>query len=210
MANKQAPSDNFEAVRTLELLWKAWTMPASASPYASYPDGDKKKARHWALIAVVFLTFALRGMQDASSLALAGLAAASLAIALDMASRSLKDKLDENILMSGYTTLAVLMFVVICTRVLAGNTNLYLGLQDLFSSWFFGGSVLVPIVLAIVPTCMAWLVKAKFWDGNDVGGSEVVYSALVTGAGGVAVAIVSLLSDTIFSNLLSIASHSAA
>lgn len=163
-------------------------MPASASPFATYSESEKKKARHWSLAAVVILTFALRGPQSVSW-ATAGVMAVGLGFGLNILSRWLKNWLNESMLMSGYATLAVLLFIVLFSRVFFGDSGLYQDLETVF------GSAITPIAVAFIPTCLIWLGKARFWDCNNVGSSEIVYSGLITGLAAVIVAIISFLGD---------------
>ena len=199
----KSQSEKFPSIGKLGLLWKAWTVPVSASNFESYPEDDRKGARKWALAAIAFLTFALRGIHDPKSIVLAIAVAGSFGYALDMFARFLKDRLKESILISGFTTIAVLIFLVILTRVFASNYPLYRSLEFALSDIFYGGSVLAPIALALVPACLVWLVKAIFWDKNTVGVSEVFYSVVITLLGGCAVTVVSLMSDAVFARIFS-------
>jgi len=124
-------SNESESIGKLQLLWKAWTMAASASPYAYHPEQEKKGARYLALVAIVIMTFVLRGTPEGYGVAAA--TAVSLGFALDILSRWLKEQLAENILISGYITIAVLMAVVIIIQIVAADNRLYSWSQETLS-----------------------------------------------------------------------------
>lgn len=109
--------------------------------------------------------------------------------------------MEQNVWISGISTVAVTMFFTLVAQSFLSNN-----LLDL-SYWFgnnFGifGDISLPIIMAIVPTFVLWLFKARVIDKNKITPDGVKYAGTVTVAGAVVVIISSLVSDRLFEGIV--------
>lgn len=180
----------------LRIIWRLWTVPKSAIEAISIePENRKNDAAGLALAIMAFLLFVLLGSSGVQTWGFDFAVGIGLAAMVNYLSNWVKWKLNQNVWISGYWTVVIVM---ICTIFVEAFLSPYYINLDLG----FPAVVIVPILLAIIPTWVLWLVKARFIDKNKMSIDGIAYAAVISCLGGIATVILSLLSDRLINNLI--------
>ena len=182
-------------------------MPKSVVEATQYPDDKKTAAALWDLAAIAFLLFALHGMTEWQTWAVALACAGALATLVNYLSKVLKLNLSQNVWISGYSTVAVTLF---CTLIVGSFfEDYYKDFALRYLNPIFGehSIIILPIAIAILPTICLWLLKALIFDHNRITLDGVKYAGSVSVLGSVVVIILSFLSNPLINSLVKLVRH---
>jgi glucan phosphoethanolaminetransferase (alkaline phosphatase superfamily) len=176
-------------------------VPKSVVQSIQYPPDEKSKAAVFALLVIFFLVFALRGLPDLQAGVFAGGFSGFMAFLVNQFSERLKIQLHQNVLISGFSTVAVTLLFALCIQTLSNYyfENIYHIVSEAVAENVNPKAVLmIPAALAVVPTLVLWLIKVRFIDWRKLTRDGFVYAGSITLAGGVVVALGSIISDPLF------------
>jgi hypothetical protein len=201
--NQPGPEDLLDSV---VVLWRLWTMPKSSVEAIEFELDQKKNAAVLGLVAIGFLVFALRGLPDLQTWLLAGGFGGSLAFILNWFSSRLKTLLAQNVLISGFATVAITMAITVVVQSFLSNyfLNFSYELAETFGSYSL---IALPVVLAMIPTFIVWVIKARLFDHARIGKDSLLYSGIVTIAGSCVVVVASFVNVEIFQRIVDLVRH---
>jgi len=190
-----------DIVERVGILWRLWTLPRSAAEEIQFPSDQKSKAAALDLMIIAFLVFALRGRTDLATWLIAGGLGGGLAFVVNSFSKHLKSVLEQNVWISGFSTVAVTMFFTLIVQSFLSDNFIDL---SYWAGYIFGtsGDVTLPILIAIVPTLALWLFKARVIDKHEITRDGLTYATTITVAGAIVVVLSSLVSDQLFQSIM--------
>lgn len=183
------------------ILFRYWTMPLLTD--AAHPDGTQKdtvSARAFAVLLIVWLTFAVRGdlaNTKVSITVLAAAAAAALSFCLNLLSRTINVTVREPVLISAYASTILVMLGFPLVRATLDDTNLY---SEYLSDRL--GSPVAAIVTSVVVVYVLLCLKAFALDKNRPTLGSALIGLLTTLGSGCIVAIVYRLSPDQFKSVI--------
>lgn len=185
-------------------------MPPSAAPIERFTETERDAAAWLAVGLVVLATWMLRGLGPGQTWWTAPAAALAAASSLNWVSSRLKEILNQVWLVSGYVTIFLLMVITFVAHVSFEGQDWYSqfqsyfveAIQGLLGSDTTGGSVIAPVLLAVMPTTLIWISKARYRDGNKITAGGALYTIIVTLIGAAFVIVICAISDEVFSKLL--------
>ena len=187
-----------------------WTVPPSAAPIERFSETERDAAAWLAVALVVLATWMLRGLGPGQTWWTAPAAALAAASSLNWVSARLKEILNQVWLVSGYVTIFLLMIITFVAHVSFDGREWYSQLQSYFveaTKYLLGpdatgGGVIAPVLLAVIPTILIWMAKARYRDQNKITIGGVIYTTTVTLTGAVFVIVICAISDQVFSRIL--------
>jgi len=222
-----------DLVEPPQVLWKGWTMPPYAGLASDYSEPGRRRARRWALLGIVFLSFALKGSPNLVS-AVSAIVNVILALFIDkffqyqyaasphgdifpepsgsfdrlkaLFSERLKALLpQEPELISTFGLFLAILLSMIILPVFIDDWQLYKQLDLWLKNNSFAGSTsLTPLIFSAPLAFFLWYFKARIVDGNKIHFSTIGWAILVTFVVAVFVGIIAWLPDGIFAPLLKI------
>ena len=199
-------ADHEDVFESVVILWRLWTMPKSAVQAIQFGLDQKKDAAVLGLIIIGFLVFALRGLPDLQTWLLAGGFGGGLAILLNWFSSNLKALLAQNVLISGFGTVAITMAITIIAQSFL--TSHYLDFSYQLAETF-GTNVLIvlPVAVSLIPTFILWILKARIFDKASVNKDSLLYAGAITFSGGLIVVVASFVNVGIFQRIVELIRH---
>jgi hypothetical protein len=184
-------------VKRSRLLFNYWTMPLLAD---TKPPGseDVVSVRAFALVVIVFLTFAVRGDPlggTVSYTVLASAVAAALSFGLNLLSKTTQVTVREPALVSAYASTILVMLGFLVMRSFEGM-NWY----SWFTDWI--GNIATSAGLSVALIYVLLVLKAKFWDKNKLSRGAAIQGLGITIGSGVIVAIIYFISKDGFNRVI--------
>jgi len=205
-----------EIVWTAKRLWvlaRCWSVPVGETALKEFPPADRDAARALALLLIVVLSFAVRSIDDVTSVPghasattvtlLAGACAGGLSWVIDLLSRAISQKMREYTVISGYAaTLLIMLLYVFFDQVFHDSFVWYHMLADTL------GRPLAAVLLA-APTCaVVWTGKVLLLDRRRISGFDGARSGSVIVGSALVVYAVAELPQGVFNWVISWGAHS--
>src|SRR5712691_1645479 len=188
MADDKLFDDIVWTLKRSRLLFNYWTMPLLAN---TKPSEDIVSVRAFALVAIVALTFAVRGDPlggTVSYTVLASAVAAAFSFGLNLLSKTTKVNVREPALVSAYASTILVMLGFLAIRPLES--------LDWYRRWFsdWTGNIAADICLSVAVVFVLLALKAALWDRNKLSIGAAVQGFGITIGSGAIVAIIYLIS----------------
>ncbi|HWV40409.1 hypothetical protein [Pseudorhodoplanes sp.] len=197
------------ALNRLQVIFRYWTMPPDALSLRGMSPEEGVSARALALIVIVALTFAIRGEADSTTngamlTLLAGGLAAAISVVMNQVSSVLGPTNRDHLLISTYASTILVMLIVLVCQTFLIDLNWYQDFEDLVGA-ILGDKrfVAAPAILGVVVTYVVLLVKARFWDGNELDLQSVLWAFAIVASSGVLVFFVAFVRNDVFRWLIS-------